>query len=259
MTEPLLAYHNDPSIKAKYLMRIQKHMDADDLIRSVGWYDEKGGAVGCTLEAYDHSKYPIELGIPEWLAHVEDTLFEGMSLEKSKTWPRDFLDAISPGDDLNLVKVPFLIVVLTSALETQESNTNFDEFKFPEVKLTIEQSKQSLRTVIGLLKRNDVSQEEWDAADAARDAAWSAARDAADAAWSGNAAWAAARNTAASAAAAARARNAAVRDAAAAAKNAAWAADAAAVRDRFDYFADELIRIIKENVVLDTIEKEVTS
>lgn len=252
MTEPLLAYHNDPLIKAKYLMRIQKHMDADDLIRSVGWYDEKGGAVGCTVEAYDHSKYPIELGIPEWLAHVEDTLFEGMSLEKSKTWPRDFLDAISPGDDLNRVKVPFLIVVLTSALGMQESNTNFDEFKFPEVKLRIEQSKQSLRTVIGLLKRNDVSQEEWDAADAARDAAWSAARDAADAAW------AAARNTAASAAAAARARNAAVRDAAAAAKNAAWSADVAAVRDTFNYFADELIRIIKENVVLDTLEKEVT-
>jgi hypothetical protein len=75
-------------------------MAADNLVRGIGWENGKGCAVGCTLEDYKHSRYETELGIPEWLAGVEDTLFEGMSVEKSKTWPEMFLSSIKVGDDL---------------------------------------------------------------------------------------------------------------------------------------------------------------
>ena len=124
-------------------------MDADNLIRGVGWDEGKGCAVGCTLENYDHSQYPIELGIPEWLARVEDTLFEGMSFEKSKTWPKDFLEAINVGADLEKAKAPFLIIVLKSTLDT------FNHSQYPEVKNAIDES-------ILLWQRDDIGSDDWD-------------------------------------------------------------------------------------------------
>lgn len=75
----LQSFHNDIAIKQKYLDRVIAHRKADNIIRGQGWSNGKGCAVGCTLENYDHAQYPIELGIPEWLARVEDTLFEGMT------------------------------------------------------------------------------------------------------------------------------------------------------------------------------------
>jgi hypothetical protein len=152
----LTAFHGDQAIKDRYLARVKSHMEADRLIRGTGWDGYKGCAIGCTLEAYDHSRYPIELGIPEWLAHLEDELFENMSKEKSRTWPHDFLSAITPGDDLDRVKAPFMIFVLNRALGM------FDHAEYPDV-------EKSVRTVIALWQSDDAGR-------AARldDAAWAA-------------------------------------------------------------------------------------
>ena len=211
------AFHNDQAIKDKYLARVIAHREADNIIRGTGWEDGKGCAVGCTLENYDHSRYPIELGIPEWLARVEDTLFEGMSLGKSRTWPEEFLKAVNVGADLEKIKGPFLIMVLRSALET------FDHAKFPDVKSAIDGS-------IALWQRDDIGSDEWNKA---AEAAWAAA-EAAEAARAAEAAWAAE--------AAARAARAAAR-----AAEAAWAAAEAAARAaaKYDYFADQLLILIK--------------
>lgn len=221
------SFHNDVAVKQKYLDRVLAHQKADNLIRGTGWEAGKGCAVGCTLENYDHSRYPVELGIPEWIARVEDTLFEGMSLEKSKTWPHDFLNAIPLGiteQQFELqIKAPFLILVLESEL------TTFDHAKFPNVKTAIDDS-------IALWKRGDIGSDNWSLAAArvvervalAAGAAWEAARAA-------RAAWAAAR---AARAALAAGEAWAPREAA----RAAWAAGEA----RHDYFADELLRLLSE-------------
>ena len=108
----MLAYHNDPAIKAKYLTRVQAHRAADSLIQGTGWEDGKGCAVGCTLEAYDHARYPIELGIPLHLAHLEDRLFELQSREDAMAWPERFLAAIRPGADLSGVWPKFAVWML---------------------------------------------------------------------------------------------------------------------------------------------------
>jgi hypothetical protein len=204
----LRAFHNDPSVKEKYLARVNAHMAADNLIRGVGWENGRGCAVGCTLEAYEHDRYETELGIPEWLARLEDQIFEGMSEEKSRTWPRDFLSAIPIGASLEKIKGPFLVIVLQSTLET------FDHEKFPAVKAAIDGS-------IALWQRNDIGSDSWAAArDSAWAAAWAATGDAGDAAGAAG-------------------------DAAGAAGAAAWAAgDAGAAK--FDYFADELLKLLRE-------------
>ena len=104
----LKAFHNDPAIKTKYLARLTAHVKADELIHGKGWENGKGCAVGCTLDKYDHAAYETELGIPESLARLEDTLFEGQPNGTSKTFPVRFLQAIPVGADLSLVTPRFI-------------------------------------------------------------------------------------------------------------------------------------------------------
>jgi hypothetical protein len=223
------AFHNDVAVKRKYLKRVRAHQKADELIHGIGWNEStgKGCAVGCTLDEYNHAKYETELGIPEWLAYVEDTLFEGMNKKKSETWPEEFLKAITVGAKLDKIKGPFMIVVLERAL------TKFDHDKFPDVKAAINQT-------IACWKNERSTPEDFGAALAVAGAA-------ADAAWATGftlGGWAAAR-----AADAARARPilVAAADAALALAEAAAAGakTGAAKAAEYDYFADELLRLLK--------------
>ncbi len=222
---PLRAFHNDPAVKAERLARVAAHRAADDLQRGATGENGKGCAVWCTLDAYDHARYPIELGIPEWLARVEDTLFEGMSIGRAMGWPTDFLEACAVGADLECAKAPFLIYVLRSTLK------HFDHAANPQVVAAVEGS-------IALWGRTDIGSADWESA--AR-SAWSAgsaarsARSARSAAWSaGSAAWSA---------------GSAAWSAGSAAESAAWSAGSAARSARsaaYDEFADALLTILRE-------------
>lgn len=188
MTKHLRAFHGDPAIKAKYIARVMHHQAADNLIRGTGWDGGKGCAVGCTLEAYDHARYPIELGIPEWLARVEDRLFEGMGKSLAMQWPLWFLEAAPVGADLDSIKPAFLIMVLRSARENVKP-------AFADVLAVIDR-------VIELWQRADLYSAEWH----------SQAMAASASAWAAEAAWASA-----------------------------WAAEA----KKIDFFADNLLKLMR--------------
>lgn len=73
-------------------------------------------AVGCSTGGkYNHSIYPTVYGIPEHLARLEDSIFEGMPYDSDeyKRWPRAFTTAIKPGADLSLVWPRFAVWLLT--------------------------------------------------------------------------------------------------------------------------------------------------
>ena len=91
------AYHNDPAVKAKFVGRMKAHVDADELIRCTYWEDGKGCAVGCTIHSSNHHAYETELGWPEWLAYLEDRIFEGMSRAASRQFPLRLLEAVPTG------------------------------------------------------------------------------------------------------------------------------------------------------------------
>jgi len=279
----MLAFHNDKAVKTKYLDRVNAHIAADNLVKGQYWENGKGCAVGCTIEGNDHSAYERELGIPEWMARLEDTLFEGMTDNKSETWPKVFLDAIEPGMELERVKSPLMLVVLKSALKTQNENKNFDVDEYPDVAKCFKESKKILRRCIKLYSRDDVCSDEWSAArSAARSAAESAARSVArsaesaarsvesaarsvesaarSAAWSAESAAWSARSAVESAAWSARS---AARSAESAVESAAWSAESAAESAawsarsaKYDYFSDQLIKIIKD-LKANNIRKEV--
>jgi hypothetical protein len=189
-----LAYHNDPSVKDKYVNRLAEHRRLEHLTQGVGWEHNgvtKGCAVGCTLEKYDHSLYPVELGLPEWLARLEDHLFEALPKGKAEQFAIDFLTAIPVGADIEPVRHRLAIVRQEAALERLKDN------KEPYA----DQCRNAIGLVIAwhnseLINAGQESAAEsaarsaaWSAESAARSAAWSAESAAQSAAWS--AAWSA--------------------------------------------------------------------
>lgn len=118
----MLSFHNDAAIKEKYLSRVRSHRKMDNILQRIGWQNGKGCAVGCTLENYGHSRYPIELGLPEWLARLEDAIFEGLPNELAMYWPENFLQSIPVGIDVEIVKHKIAIKRLDRLLKIQQEN-----------------------------------------------------------------------------------------------------------------------------------------
>ena len=116
--------------KQEFLTEIYKHQKLDAFIK--GDYssgDEnnfQGCAVGCSLKSVadikkikisysSHKEYENHLGIPQWLARLEDKIFEGLPKARSKTWPVEFAEAINEGSDLSQIFIPMLIFICEQA------------------------------------------------------------------------------------------------------------------------------------------------
>ena len=115
MPKHLVAYHNDPAEKAAILARLDAHRIADEIVHGQYWADGKGCAVGCTLHnpSGGHAEYETQFGIPQMLARLEDTIFEGLANGRAKEFPGQFMAAIMPGANLSLVGWKFLHWLLT--------------------------------------------------------------------------------------------------------------------------------------------------
>lgn len=187
--------------KDELLKELKWHQEQDNFVRGKYFENGKGCAVGCSLETLnrtkginlifsDHSQYPIHLGIPEWLARVEDEIFEGVSVERSKTWALEFIEAINPGSNLEKIKASFSIFILKSNLNNFNHNTNLDVVKvintciklwekYPEVPLTAwSAAKSAARAAAADCKSesaiNAASSAAWSVEFAATSDAWSA-------------------------------------------------------------------------------------
>lgn len=111
----MIAFHGRQDLKARYLARVECYRRLGRLVRGTGWRDAQGCAVGCTLEAYDHSQYPLQLGIPAVLAHLEDVLFETLSEPDALELPQVFLRSVPVGADLSGVWSRFVVWLLTDS------------------------------------------------------------------------------------------------------------------------------------------------
>jgi hypothetical protein len=115
------AFHGDPAIKEKYLARLKAHHEADEIIQGTGWENGRGCAVGCTLNNYSPVTYETELGLPEWLAGLEDRIFEGLPPVMAKQFAVDFLNAVRVGADVS--EVQFKLAAQRSAHFEWEAET----------------------------------------------------------------------------------------------------------------------------------------
>lgn len=234
----MLAYHNDPTIKAKLLADLQAHADHDRLVKGQYWENGKGCAVGCTLQSFgadntsDHAEYERLLGIPQILARLEDVIFEGLPNVAAMKWPMRFSAAITPGADLSRVGWKFLYWLLTDELpKTDDKRVNAA-------------IAQCAAVLLPLTHGEPVDRE---AADAARYAA-AEAEEAADAAASASSASSAAYAARFAASAAAQAASAAAQAArfAAAAASVASAAGVTGFAASYQRMADKLIELLEQ-------------
>ena len=106
--------------KDKLISILEAHAAADNIIQGSYWNkgNGKGCAVGCTLHDYgvdpgDHSQYETLFGIPRVLARLEDTIFEGLSVETSKQWPLRFVNAVPVDTDISNCFPKFMMFILT--------------------------------------------------------------------------------------------------------------------------------------------------
>ena len=235
------AFKDTPISKEFIISEIKEHIKADRLVQGSYWTDGKGCAVGCSIRSAkiklkleikegDHSQYEKLMGIPEWLAHLQDRIFEGLDKKESSSWVLDFFEAINVGADLEKAKYPILIGIVES------SYNDFDHDQSPECKKAIDDVLDLLRsseTDVDKLRsvRNTAHTDAYDAAahaaaDAVANAADATSAAAADAADAASAAAIAAANAVANAAGSAAVANAAGSAADAAANAAGSAADA---------------------------------
>ena len=161
----MLAFHNNPELKEKYIKRVKAHYDADEIIQGACWENGKGGAIDCTMEIDDddvsvHEEMEKALGIPRSLVYLEDRLFKGLKNKEAKIFPLRFLDAIKVGSDLSLISPKFVFWLLTE-------KEGLIKYASPERKRAI---KQVARLFKKLISGKTVTTEEWLAAVAGAEA-----------------------------------------------------------------------------------------
>jgi hypothetical protein len=118
----MLSYKNDPTLKEMFVAEIRRHREEDRIIQRAyeqgSGEDWQGCSVGCAVHSInlmfdkdygrnDHSVYAIELGIPTWLARLQEHLFEHLPQDEAVLFPERFAEAVPVGADLGPVKWQF--------------------------------------------------------------------------------------------------------------------------------------------------------
>ena len=135
----LRAFHGDAAIKEKYLLRVENHKRADEIVKGKYWGNGKGCAVGCTIHSSSHNRYEDELGIPFQIAHLQDRIFESLPNEQAKEFPLEFLQKINVGADLSLITPKMILFILEDCILEDLKKDNFsdtDELKISIIKYT---------------------------------------------------------------------------------------------------------------------------
>ena len=241
----LISYHNDPKLKESIVSEMCKHQKQDQFIK--GTYAKmngkfKGCAVGCAIDSFNiklgksydknnHKAFEEAIGVPEYLARVQDTIFEGLPEKENSKFAVDFLAAIPVGVNLYPVKWKFCAFILKENIErTLTLKYISDELK--------EKVVNSIRQCLKL-HEDAIETGKWD-----ESAAVSAASAARSAAWSVESAASAARSAAWSVESAARSAASAAWSVERAARSAASAARSA----KYQRYAKELLRILEQTV-----------
>ncbi len=183
-------YKGDIELKKYMVKEAVAHRKSDELVK--GTYGDisagawKGCAVGCAIKSLnaklgtnhstaDHSFLEEQSLYPEWLARLQDTLFEGLPEKESQQWPERFTKAIPVGvsfKDLEPIRWKFCALILKENIERVLTLNIKDELK-----------KQVVDAIQGVLTlhENALTTGVWDesAARSAARSAWSAAESAA--------------------------------------------------------------------------------
>lgn len=105
MSDSMLAFFNDNSLKQEYINRVRLHEINDEIIQGTYWENGRGCSLGCTVhekgapKRYNtiHDAFESKLNMPAWLAEAEECIFERATPHYAKTFPLRFLNSIPVG------------------------------------------------------------------------------------------------------------------------------------------------------------------
>jgi hypothetical protein len=210
----MISFFGEQCLRDTVVARVKEHQRLDQIIQGKYWEQCEDGifrgcAIGCVLHSSDHMAYERQLGLPVFLAYLDEHIFESLPASEAKQWPLRFIESVPVGVDLELVFPRFIHWLLSDPLGVRQYA---DARTQPIIDRLVD---MYARRIDGIPLAAEAARA---AAEAAAGAAWSAwsARAAARAAWSAEAAAGAAWS-------------------AEAAARAAGAAEAAAIRRQADY------------------------
>lgn len=139
----MLSYHNDENLKKLMVLEMKGHVERDQLVKGTYGHTDsdgnlKGCAVGCAIDSiniilgksYDctaHEIFEEALGIPEWLAELQDCFFENLTEGECQQFAVEFLEAIPVGINLEPVKWKFCAFLLQENIDTIIKQDNINE------------------------------------------------------------------------------------------------------------------------------------
>lgn len=163
MTQTMLAWHNDPALKAEVSARMLQHRIEDGIIQGVyqKYFPElasqyKGCLIGCTLPMGEvkfrqtcpcgcgepmepeiqfilwHSRVERLYGIPQVLNHAFDTLFESLPRSRAAWFAVNTIEAIPVGADLSGVAEQLLQDIMDMAKQSRKKISYAPERDEPE-------------------------------------------------------------------------------------------------------------------------------
>jgi len=134
----LQAFNNDKEFKDQMIAAAISHREKDEYI--AGCYAKmngsfKGCSVGCSLfdvkgikgvevgeEYNDHQLLAKELGIPEFICHLQDSIFEGLPDSERFKWTERLFNSIPLGVDLTPVLPRLLLKTLDRLPKTDNQD-----------------------------------------------------------------------------------------------------------------------------------------
>src|SRR5690242_11811924 len=131
MSEAIRAYHGDPAIKAFHVSLARHHYEADMLL--AGTYGEQNGGTfrGCSIGCMAHDIKPgatddlhaivaEHAGWPEWLARLNDSIFEGLPQGERERFHVELREAVPVGANLEPVRHLLAMRRIDRLIATQE-------------------------------------------------------------------------------------------------------------------------------------------
>ena len=190
-----MSFFGSQCLRDAVVERVREHQRLDQIAQQVYWDGSKGCAIGCVLHSGNHLAFEQQLGLPVFLAYMDEHIFEKLPLEEAKGWPLRFIEAVPVGVDLELVSPRFMHWLLSDPDGVRQYA---DARTVPIMDTLVAMYARRIEGIPFDVAAAWAARAARAAAGAARAAAGEAAREAAwaarAAAWAaGEAAWAAAR------------------------------------------------------------------
>ena len=114
----MISFFGEQCLKEAVVERVREHQRLDQIIQKIYWAQQadgiyRGCAIGCVLHSGNHMDYERQLGLPVFLAYIDEHIFESLPARESTAWPLRFIEAVPVGVDLEMVHPRFMHWLMT--------------------------------------------------------------------------------------------------------------------------------------------------